>query len=158
MRPSSPFFSGFPSDLSSYPLSQYNTPPHWLRTSRPSDSNIDISHWSSYSGEYYSFCSSYNHELGLISCQVLSSYRSRMPEQYSLLLKPMDLALAVTPGETYRIVLQRFNAFRAPNRQIQMLYHMPPQNQYVPSSLFQNIKMAIDLDTVISHSVTAWIL
>lgn len=81
-----------------------------------------------------------------------------MPEQYSLLLKPMDLALAVTPGETYRIVLQRFNAFRAPNRQIQMLYHMPPQNQYVPSSLFQNIKMAIDLDTVISHSVTAWIL
>lgn len=80
-----------------------------------------------------------------------------MSEQYSLLLKPLDLALAVTPGETYRMVLQRFNAFRAPNRQIQVLYYMPPQSQYAPGSVFQNMKMPIDLDTTIPKSVTAWI-
>lgn len=80
-----------------------------------------------------------------------------MPEQYSLFLKPLDLALAVTPGETYRIVLNRFNAFRAPHRQIHTLYYMPPQSQYAPGSVFRNIKMPIDLDTTISKSVTAWI-
>ena len=45
-----------------------------------------------------------------------------MPEQYSLFLQPLGLRLAVTPGETIWTVLQRFNAFRAPEKQLTLVF------------------------------------
>ena len=36
----------------------------------------------------------------------------------ALHLAPLGITLAVTPGENYATVLGRFNAFRAPDRQI----------------------------------------
>jgi hypothetical protein len=79
-----------------------------------------------------------------------------MPNQISLILQPFGFALAVTPGETYRIVLNRFNAFRAPDKQIRALYYTPRQSQFAEGSVFRNIKMPIDLDTTITQNTTLW--
>lgn len=38
-----------------------------------------------------------------------------------LVLHPLGLTLAVNPGETYRAVLNRFNAYRSPYHQITAL-------------------------------------
>jgi hypothetical protein len=38
-----------------------------------------------------------------------------------LALRPLGLSLAVSPGETYRTVLNRFNAYRSPYSQITTL-------------------------------------
>jgi hypothetical protein len=38
-----------------------------------------------------------------------------------LALRPVGLSLAVSPGETYRTVLNRFNAYRSPYSQITAL-------------------------------------
>lgn len=38
-----------------------------------------------------------------------------------LVLQPLGLPLAVNPGETYRAVLERFNAYRSPYSQITKL-------------------------------------
>ena len=38
-----------------------------------------------------------------------------------LALRPLGLSLAVSPGETYRTVLARFNAYRSPYSQITAL-------------------------------------
>jgi len=39
-----------------------------------------------------------------------------------LVLQPLGLPLAVNPGETYRAVLARFNAYRSPYSQIATLH------------------------------------
>jgi hypothetical protein len=36
----------------------------------------------------------------------------------TIVLQPLGLSLAVNPGETFRAVLDRFNAYRSPYRQI----------------------------------------
>jgi hypothetical protein len=38
-----------------------------------------------------------------------------------LALRPLGLSLAVSPGETYRTVLNRFNSYRSPYSQITAL-------------------------------------
>ena len=38
-----------------------------------------------------------------------------------LALRPLGLSLAVSPGETYRTVLNRFNAYRSPYSQITVI-------------------------------------
>ncbi len=66
-----------------------------------------------------------------------------MPEQYSLFLQPAGLRLAVTPGETIWTVLQRFNAFRAPDKQITFVYDR--WGYHIP------------LDTNILRDTTVWL-
>lgn len=49
-------------------------------------------------------------------------YQPQQSTQPVLCLMPMGLTLAVSPGESYATVLARFNAFRAPDRQITALW------------------------------------
>ncbi|NDE16446.1 hypothetical protein EBZ80_16090 [bacterium] len=51
--------------------------------------------------------------------------REYQPQYFTpaaLHLMPVGLTLAVNPGESYATVLRRFNAFRAPDRQITALW------------------------------------
>ena len=65
--------------------------------------------------------SSYMWASAVITCSNLPSYLQNM--SFTLHLKPTLFSLAITPGEPLGIVLERFNAYRAPDRQITRVFN-----------------------------------